>query len=107
MVKDEENYHVTQLEGNADANLTADLWNDVAVMNTAATIWWASGSAAFSVARVNQGVLATIVAENNRSNNMFIYPRPRRCALEKLAKINTGIKYGYHFPCAYSLCPQN
>lgn len=103
-VKAEENFHKTnQLENPAHAQLK-DLYDPARVMVAAATLWWDGPNAAVSTAQVLQAFTTLCNAEILRSNNFFGLNMPRRCAIEKEAKDNTKIKFGFHMKCAYPGC---
>ena len=101
----EENFHKTNQFENPKHPLMVDLYDPKLVMNGAAALWWDGPNAAVSQAMVMQAFVGLCNAEFMRSSAFFSYPSPRRCALEKEAKQNTGIKFGFNFKCAYPLCP--
>ena len=101
----EENFHKNNQIENPMHPMMIDLYNPNNVMFNAQFMWWDSPNLAVSQAMIIQGFIGLCQAEFMRSNAFFSYPSPRRCAIEKEAKQNTGIQFGFNYPCAYPLCP--
>ena len=101
----EENFHKNNQIENPNHIMMADLYDPNRVMWGASFLWWDGPNVGVSSAMVMQGFVALCNAEFMRSNSFFAYPSPRRCFIEAEAKRNTGIQFGFNFPCAYPLCP--
>jgi len=104
-VRDEENFHVGQIEGR-NGTICADLWLVENVMAALRGRSFDGVNGPASVAVATQAILLAISNENMRCNRMMTYPpaNAKRCALETEAKAATRIQYGYNMPCAYPLC---
>jgi hypothetical protein len=105
-IQAEENYHVGQMELTNGSVVCATMWDINNIFRGIMPRCW------YASTQVNARALTWHVfftrrnLESARSWGMFAYPSASRCAMEREAKVQTGITHRFKFSCAYPACPQ-